>query len=282
MLEERIFSICNCDSLFSLADELELFVNHLGSTKNKKNDIQDLFQQIGVYNFYAQYDGGLGCRMFDPKTSVIKYLTNYWQSNLSVNESIKILHNIIKRIRTSFMCMEQPPMSAEKTKELFMLVDEKYNFTNHIFEKENVDILRLEATHKEWNSYYSATVIPKREILYDSIMVLSIPFNSITSQEFCFLHELGHLFHTRITKQIEKIPESFDNFLKYILPKSDHISESSKSELFADLFASATLYDTQYEACDSINLNTPVKAALSEYMRALIQTHFPIKEICYA
>lgn len=282
MLEEHIFHICNCDSLFSLADNLESFLHYLDSTKNKKKALQALFQQINVHNFYSEFEEHSSCRIYNAKASVLKYLTNYWQYNSAANKDVERLCSIIKQIRESFVNMERHLMAAEMINNLFALADEKYNFTNRVLSEKKVDVLLIENTHKEWNSFYSAVVNPGEEVLYDSIILSSIPFNSISSQEFCFMHELGHLLHTRITMKIEKAPKSFEQLLTTMHPSSNHISDSTNVELFANCFAGAVLYDTEYGSHDMLKMDGSIIGALDDYMLALIRKSFLIKEARYA
>lgn len=282
MLEEHIFHICNSDSLFSLADNLESFVFYLDTSLNKREDISALYQKIRVYEFYAKSESYPGYRVFNTQSSALKYLTNYWRYTSSARKDTENLRNIINRIKKSFVCMQQTLISIEKIKHLFSIVDEKYDFTNLVLGEKKVDILLLESTHKEWNSFYSATATPRQEVLHDFIMISSMPLDSVTNQEFCFMHELGHLLHTRITMNIEKVPESFEQFFAFAFPDGSHISDTAKVECFADFFAIAALLDTEYEPLDALHLDKSVKKALSEYMNQLIYQNFHVKEAHYA
>jgi hypothetical protein len=276
MIQECICKIIQSSSILELANGVEGFLEHIALSNNKRHEISQLVGRVMIEAFYLEAVSESGYRLYDAKNSVLKYLANYLQIDQSTEKSIASLKEIATWIQVSYGQKERALISNEKIEMLFKLVDEKYNFTNLILAEQKVDILQIDCTHKMWNAYYSVTVIPKQQLVYDSIILPSQPFDSVISQEFYFLHELGHLFHTRITKEIEMVPEAFYVLVRYILPKEMYLSEKTKAETFADCFASATLYGTLY---DNAEIEKSVKMAWEEYMRALIQRYFlPRKE----
>lgn len=270
MYREEVSCICDSMSLFSLADNVERFLHHVDSSQNRRKELEEAHHYVCMHEFYAKHDEYPACRVYGPQQSVLKYLTCYWHNNSSTKKEISCLYGIVSKIREFFVGIERPHISTEKIQALFDLADKKYGYTNYVIGDQKADILFLPHSHREWNSYYTATVRPKCEVLRDFIMLLSMPFDSATSPEFCFLHELGHLLHTRITKEIEKVPDSFNDFLAYIAPQTIFL-EHAKAEFFADCFASSVLYDTKYEQFDELKLDGAVKNSLAQYMNFLIQ-----------
>ena len=87
------------------------------------------------------------------------------------------------------------------------------------------------------------------------------------SPEYVFLHELGHVVQIKITGDSHKVPPSFLPFAEAIFPD---MTKETEAEIFADCFAMAVMYDSQFSVYDPFDIIIPTHKALFQiYMREL-------------
>lgn len=268
MLNQKIHEVVNSRDLFELADALESFIAYIDNITNKEKAFNNLYQKVHQRKILTNlFDGQTICTIVDEFESVLMYLYNYWLFQKTYEENIYVLSGIIKNIRENILLPQKSTISDDVIIDLLKYADYKFAFSRDVLKNNPLQILRLNHTHKNWNSYYSATIFEDGRI-NDCIILTHLSNNSIFKQEFSFFHELGHLLHTRITKKLSIVPESFE----MVFHKNKGISEDEKIEHFADFFAIAVLYNSPFAKYDPyITMEKESKIFMQDYFNWLIQ-----------
>ena len=97
-------------------------------------------------------------------------------------------------------------------------------------------ILRFNNSHVEYNSQCGFPTNPERP---STVFLYHPRENEIYDRVFIFAHELGHALHFSLTRDIEIMPEGFEQFNESIKVQLQTLKE--KQEAFADATALALL-----------------------------------------
>ncbi len=98
----------------------------------------------------------------------------------------------------------------------------------------------------DYTSEFNSTCFPHINVIINS---RANPLNgSQNNSDYVFMHELGHLFHVYLIGNFNEVPGSFSNVIKDAFGNDiKNISEDDLREVFADCFAIACAYETQFE-----------------------------------
>ena len=82
---------------------------------------------------------------------------------------------------------------------------------------------------------------------------------------------MGHVLQVKITGDSQKIPPSFSIIAEAIFPD---MPKETEAEIFADCFAMAVMYNSQFSVYDPFDTIAPKHKALFQiYMRELTNNH---------
>ena len=272
MQSEILFqNIIESDSIFSLANNLEVFLDNIATVPKKQKIFEVLYHQINVAEFFARPEQYLGYEIYSSKCSVLHFLLNYWSLASTASENTLIVKGIVKKIRSEF-CKSKTVSSLDRALfDVLSMVEEKLGYSTNLLRDGKIKILNLDCRHCEWNCFYSATLVPEKELIADYIIMTQMQEYATSSREFALLHELGHLLHTRLTLQLSVVPASFGEAIEKIISRP--IPDGEKAEIFADFFAFAVLCESSYEHDNYPDLNDVAKKYLLPYFKRLIQQY---------
>jgi hypothetical protein len=112
-----------------------------------------------------------------------------------------------------------------------------YRILDVIAPKDPLYILRFSHSHKQYNSLCD---IPDNGAKIATIFAFHPKQNETYNRVFIFAHELGHALHLALTKNIDILPEGFDEFNKTVYANGID-THKQKQEAFADAAALAIL-----------------------------------------
>lgn len=92
-----------------------------------------------------------------------------------------------------------------------------------------------------------------------------------TTAEYVYLHEIGHALHICLTDDFRRIPKTFIPIFEIAFNnKFDKVAPEDIPEVFADCFAVAAVYQTDYATLvPSFNFRLVDQEILSEYFKML-------------
>ena len=264
-----ISNVLDSKDLFELADNLEYFIQQIQRESNKKKLLFNLYRHLTDATVILDISPP-PFHILSHQRSVLFYLKNYWIFQDSSKENINVLTRIIKEIRNSILKPQKPIIDDKKIKELLLFTEKRFSFITNVVQNHPIQILCLNHSHKNCNSYYSARLSSDGKI-EDRVFITSSERNVDFPKEFVFLHELGHLLHTRITKSLMTVPKSFCMIQERMFQKGlDDVSEKT-AELFADCFGISVLYNSEYEHLNPYkNIHNDDNIYLTMYMVSLI------------
>lgn len=154
-------------------------------------------------------------------------------------------------------------------------IEKKYKLISHLFQREKLTILRMRNSHKTFNSICNAVRLPTEPPKFHYELYLFHQNDPTTGHPvYIFLHELGHILQTEVTRDPTKVPESFCKLSDKITGKQLEQGDFAP-ELFADAFAIAMMQTFDWEEYDSFHEVAPeVKNAFRVYMDWLIEKLF--------
>ncbi|SHH56941.1 hypothetical protein SAMN02745823_00322 [Sporobacter termitidis DSM 10068] len=133
----------------------------------------------------------------------------------------------------------------EMVRELLDFIELKYGFLSKLA-RNPIDIFIVNNTTKSYNSFYNFSFDLYGDV-HDLIFLSSMRDTQQVTPEFVFLHELGHLIHTRLIKKGFTVPVSFDFLTSQVRMFKDIENDETLAELFCESFALAAFNRTPYE-----------------------------------
>lgn len=268
----RIETLFRSKSFFDLADNLERF---LDAARQKGNDIHFYKQHYDVllklYNISkSPYE------IFCNEGIVVPYLITNWSLRDYGKDNAICIKALINQTRETFA----PPIGSVICEDMIHVlmnhVDHKYNYCSKVLHCRPLRIIIANETYKKGNSLFEAYEYYNRDLSLaqrDLVILTHVQDEKVTP-EYAFLHELGHILHLRLTGQYTawQPPSSFDILQQAIFSKAE--SAAISAELFAECFAIATLYNTEYSHFDPYDqIKDDHKRLISEYMQLLMDTY---------
>ena len=257
--------------LFELANNLEQFITYANDNPNKELEYFMLHQKMkGRIYDYSSGKAKAPYVIYNEQESVLVYLANYWDIQMTCEKNIEIFSNVIEEIRTKLLAPNKTMISEDTIVTLLNYVDSVFSLYANVLNGRPLKILRLNHSHVEWNSFYSASIYVSGKI--DDCIMMTHMNDTRFKSEFSFLHEVGHIIHTRLTGKLHTPPESFRLLHKILLSEElDSVPEGA-DERFANFFAIATLYNSPFAYCDPYEGIPPKeKERLLIYMYRLLQ-----------
>lgn len=154
-------------------------------------------------------------------------------------------------------------------------IEKKYKLISRLFQQEKLTILRMRNSHKTFNSICNAIRLPTEPPKFHYELYLFHQNDPTAGHPvYIFLHELGHILQTEVTRDSTKVPESFCKLSDKITGKQLEQGDFAP-ELFADAFSMAMMQTFGWEEYDSFHEVAPeVKNAFRVYMDWLIEKLF--------
>jgi hypothetical protein len=126
-------------------------------------------------------------------------------------------------------------ISEPEIKRVLTFSQKSFRIIDIIAPDEPLKILRFDNSHITFNSQCAIPESNTQAVIY-----LYHPNNvDIHNRVFIFAHELGHALHLALTRNIDLLPDGFDEFNDTFTPKPETLED--KQEAFADAVAIAIL-----------------------------------------
>ena len=200
------------------------------------------------------------------------YNTSHSKEQLHLIAPVEQLENYIAFVNQSIAPAKGEIICSKEIKTVLSAIDDKYGIISKLFSENKLPILLLNNSHEIYNSICCAKQQINKMVSFKyELYLYHAKDNESGHPAYIFLHELGHIIQIEISKNPEKIPESFIVLSKEILGVA--ITQGQEAcELFADAFAMAMIriFDWQeYDSFETISLE--VKNAFATYMNWLLE-----------
>lgn len=130
---------------------------------------------------------------FSGMNAVQQYLSLHIDSQLTPVKLFKSLVPLAQNISNDFIEPSGRQVSKKFIEDILEYLDNNFDFTNKVYGKEKPIFISIDKTHRIWNS---VTAVSKNRNRYHILLYHLKPETEVTP-EFVFLHELGHVVHSR-------------------------------------------------------------------------------------
>lgn len=263
-------------SLLALADFLDSLCRAINAFDLDNATLHCLYNELR--RAVPRHNGD--CYSILEGTDIIPaFILNNWVYLDSIEENQKNFSELSCLIKATYTNPSGIQISKEKVTELVALSDKKFSVSDKLLCHTPINILLVENTCHYANAVYS--VHAKPDAVIKDLIVLTYVVDGRVAPEFAFLHEIGHMVHTRVTQKSFVAPRSFDILhsiiTKYISSEPASLPREKRRKLFAEWFAEcfaiAVLFKTPYSHLDRhIEISNEDKSAIEKYMSALMDT----------
>ena len=185
--------------------------------------------------------------LFASREAVLIYLDSRWEfCPTSYAKNIEECGRIIEFVQANVVPPRGERVSEDEIRDIMSINIVERTFTSDF---ENLTFLLVDESFAEANAYYMATGLETGR-RRDLVFVPHALHGFRCPQTYSILHELGHVFHIRVTENLNEVPPGFENILWDIFPGSLSAPREAMWEIFADCFASAMTVKTVYEKID--------------------------------
>lgn len=218
----------------------------------------DAAQRISHFDTIRFYGPGCGLSRFVANQLLLSI-------NVKVSEQRQVVLDELRKVLENFYESKNPLLKVTKAKTLVELVE---TFLGEAFYRityqRHLSIFFVPLANKISNAAF--------HINTNSIGVFKTKESHIQTPEYIFLHEFGHVLHSRLFKTITEVPESFVQLNRNMNAEFFEYSKEDQLEIYADFFSIGVMLDTEYEY-----LNPFIKQMPREHT-SLIRDYF-IREI---
>jgi hypothetical protein len=189
--------------------------------------------------------------------------TTLEELNSQITDIIDFFGNKMTKSRTDLL-------NIDEIIGIFNIVETKFNLLEVILKDKEFEIYLLDRSHICYDSFLLTFKNKFTGLIYKRWMLFSLsPCMDILAcnKYFVFLHEIGHCLYNTIMQENRRALDYFKDIAMIAgLPVFN--DEGRFSELYADIFAAASLKDTDY------SYYNPFKDVLSESVLELFELYF--------
>ena len=214
--------------------------------------------------------------VFNGIDTIQRFILVNWSFRKAPSENLENLKQLYLSIENIFTVPKGKRITEQQIENMFALVENKFRLSNRLLHNP-VDVLLVDNTCVNSNALYYVNFKNKMK----DLIVLTYVNDDIVSPEFAFLHELGHMVHTRVTQKMFVSSKSFDRMHELIFRYvgTNNADAPKKwitkwfAEWFAECFAIAALHNTLYAKYDYHHkMSTADKDAICFYMEVFMST----------
>jgi|GEM_PF-3049813 len=207
------------------------------------------------------------------------FILNTWTFRDNVEDNRNNLSELSRWIRATFTTPSGKQITEKQIVSMFNVAENKFLISERFLLQAPIDILLVNNTCCHANSLYYINSNPN--VVKKDLIVLTHVSDERVQPEFVFLHELGHMVHTRITQKEFVAPRSFDVLHPLIFKYSrmDPAVPPKRwlkkwfSECFSECFAIAVLHRSPYSELDYYTqISDEDKDFIGMYMDVLFAT----------
>ena len=262
-----------------LADYIDLLCQNISIHKIDNSALKIIFEEIE--QGYTRPKEGYS--LLQGTDAVAAFLLNNWTFRESIEENLDNLSVLSTVIRNTFIVPSGRQITERSILTMLTLADDRFSILKRFLLHNPIDILLVNNTCRYANALYYFNSNPRAKIK-DNI-VLTWDADDKVCPEFAFLHELGHMVHTRITQKSFVAPKSFEivhpiilkyspqDFSKPIVGREKKLLARWFAEWFAECFAIAVLHRSPYSHLDyHTEIEDDDKDSIKAYMTVLLDT----------
>jgi hypothetical protein len=153
-------------------------------------------------NAYLEIENHAPYRILKGTQFILVYLMNNWILRDSMEMNRENLRQIRNRIYSDFSSRAGTVISEEQIYKMIALVNDQFSYMS-LGENSSIDIVIVDFTFNSGNSAYFINLEPA--VTQKDFIALTHVTDLKAQPEFVFLHELGHLLHTRACFETIKI-----------------------------------------------------------------------------
>ena len=269
MFNEIINEIVCSSDLIEMAEHLNKFINLSPSKKDINKLNVEINRALFPETLSGIFDGSSKAYIIYERCSTASFLNSLWIRRKSAIQNIKELETIITIIQQNYTKSQGARISEDSVKQIMNYVNIEYNFYD-ILKGEALHILLFENSHLTVNSECVPKIMDNGDVNC-ALFIYHLKDECHCSPEHVFLHELGHVLQIKITGDSRKVPPSFLPFAKEAFPD---IAKEIEPEVFADCFAMAVMYNSQFSVYDPFDLIAPTHKMLFQiYIQELARSN---------
>ncbi|MDL2288234.1 hypothetical protein LJC32_02515 [Oscillospiraceae bacterium OttesenSCG-928-F05] len=262
------------NSFLELADNLDLFLDSITKENNRIELYETLYRSLMLSSSRFNH---LNYQVFEKEDITPPYLLTNWPLCDTAEDNHQYLRDIVKQIRDRFRPSSSIGITEGAIHQIMNHVEQRFGYCSSVLKHNPLRIIISEDSYKDGNSLVMSLLVSKEhDHIAQNDAVILTHLNGNIAPEFVFLHELGHILHLRITQRYDLYtpPRSFDLILEKMFPGAVNKSDSVKAELFAECFAIAALYQSDYSRYDHVDfMSDENKLFNRSYFSALLKTY---------
>lgn len=207
------------------------------------------------------------------------FILNNWIFRENIEDNRRNLSELSRWIRATFIAPSGKQITETQITDMLAVAENKFLIFERFLLQASIDILLVNHTCCHANSLYY--INSNLNTTKKDLIVLTHVSDERVQPEFVFLHELGHMIHTRVAQKKFTAPRSFD-ILHPLIFKYSRMDPASPpkrwlkkwfSECFAECFAIAALHKGPYSHLDyHTKISDDDKDCIEMYMNVFFAT----------
>jgi len=260
--------------LMELADNLDAFLDKIQNEPDAMQYYECYYRSLLLYS--SQFNE-MNYQVTQKEDIVTPYLLTNWAFYNTAEDNYRHLRNLSRTIRTLFEPSSTIGITESSVHQIMKHIECRFGYCSSVLKTEPLRILITNDGFKEGNSLVMSLQIEAgADYLSQNDAIILTHLKDNISPEFVFLHELGHILHLRLTRQYATYtpPKSFEIIMDKLFSRAINKPEQVKAELFAECFAMAALYNSEYSHYDHINyIRDEHKMLCFHYFKVLLNTY---------
>ncbi len=268
---EMMQGIFEANDLLEMAECLDLFSTYIDSSKDGQA-ILEMEKLLSSYqDALSMLDAKLPYLITEKELTIAQYLFNAWPTSGNTDKRLDDILEIVEKVQN----MITPPQGERLgEREICYWMDQlesRFKYCTKLFARDKLRISLVDNSIVNQNSIYTGKEVRENIIHHTIFLTHQVPGMDFP-QEHTFLHELGHVLHTAVTRQQARPPASFRQIQEKMFTKSLDWPPIKIAEIFADCFGYIAAIDTKLEKENPLDKMHPDdKIFLAEYFESIFE-----------
>lgn len=264
-----IIALKECyDFLNSRTDEKRLFI------KRFTNEMEQLYlrkMNRASYSFKEGLDLFPSIFIYESSDSLHIYVAKWLKNIYKINVFKIRLSYLISTFENEFTDAKSDIFTRDVVIDILSLLQNKYKLLDILTAKSPFELFIFNNSHIKYNSMCEA-YINQNDNVVDSSIIMLFALRRVTEDKYQVLfHEIGHALQLVLTHKLLEVP---DSFIKMNEPLKVYLKNGvyETTDVFADTFSAAAMYNTNYANNNVFVEKFPKKLTdkFDEYFKKLI------------
>lgn len=268
---EITHGIFEANDLLEMAEYLDLFATYIGSSKDGQA-ILEMEKLLSAYqDNLSMLDAELPYLIFEKELTIAQYLFNVWPTSGNFDERLDDILEIVEKIQNMLIPPQGERLGEREIRYWMDHLESRFKYCTKLFPRDKLRISLVDNSIVNQNSIYTGKEVGENIIHHTIFLTHQVPGMDFP-QEHTFLHELGHVLHTAVTRQQAQPPASFRQIQKKMFTKSLDWPPKRIAEIFADCFGYVAAIDTKLEKENPLDKMHPDdKIFLAKYFESIFE-----------